>query len=85
MSSTKMRRYISVFAKSDDRYLENLEFIEPPSTELLRMILDVPEEQNPMYDEYPINATVARKLAPLIHGTFNLASYDYFLSCDTLG
>lgn len=83
MKPGTVHRYISVFSKTSESHVDDLDFVEQPSIEFLQAIFLV-DADNPMYDEYPIDVVTATKLAPLVQKDFDFERFDYFLSCDSL-
>lgn len=81
MSDAKVYRYISVFEKAGDAYVMDIPFVSQPTLQLLRELFSSGAD-DPMYDEYPIDAQIAKRLAPFIRKPLDLERFEYFLSCD---
>jgi hypothetical protein len=81
MSDAKVYRYISVFQKTGEAHVKDLPFARQPTLELLRDIFSISSD-DPMYDEYAIDAQIAKRLAPFFQEPLDLERFEYFLSCD---
>ena len=81
MSDEKVYRYISVFEKAGEAHVKDLPFVNQPTLQMLHGIFAAADD-DPMYDEYPIDARIALRLAPLVQEPFDLERFEYFLSCD---
>ena len=78
---TNVRRYISVFRRTDDFLQCEIDFVIQPAINVLQDIFGV-QNQNQMYDEFPIDEIVAKPLARFTDCNFNFDKYCYFLSCE---
>ncbi|WP_144153247.1 hypothetical protein [Paraburkholderia sp. BCC1885] len=81
MSEEMVYRYISVFEKDGDAHVRDISFSSAPTLQLLQKIF-LDGADDPMYDEYAIDAHKAFQLAPFIKEEFDLKRFEYFLSCD---
>ena len=80
----QLKRYISIFDKNNESHIGNLQFTSNVSTETLRDIFGIKDPDNNLYDEYPIDETMVKKINPLITEDLDLTQNYYFLSCDKL-
>lgn len=83
MSHESVRRYISVFSKTDENHVRDLQFVQQPTLKVLRAVFSTGAD-DPMYDEYPIDARIADQLKSFIRDAFDFEHFEYFLSCDSL-
>ncbi|MCA8277781.1 hypothetical protein LGN17_35440 [Burkholderia sp. AU30280] len=81
MSEEKVYRYISVFEKNGNAHVMDIAFSSMPDLQLLQKIF-LDGADDPMYDEYAIDAYKALQLEPFVKLEFDLKRFEYFLSCD---
>lgn len=62
--------------------MRDILFSSAPSLDLLQKIF-LGGADDPMYDEYAIDANKAFQLAPFVKEAFDLKRFEYFLSCDS--
>ncbi|WP_156443178.1 hypothetical protein [Burkholderia sp. RF4-BP95] len=82
MSEENVYRYISVFEKDGDAHVRDISFSSAPTLNLLQKIF-LDGADDPMCDEYAIDANKALQLAPFVKEEFDLKRFEYFLSCDS--
>ncbi|MDD2115836.1 hypothetical protein NP554_28990 [Pseudomonas asiatica] len=78
----KVKYSISVFDKYSEKYIGEFEFINHIEVNELRSILRIGEDQDQLYDEYPIDLQAAKKIEKMTNGSFDLSKFEYFLSCE---
>ena len=80
LEEVPVHRYISVFDRSDEHYVGDIEFKIQPKLTFLQELFVISRD-SPMYDEYPIDPQIADRLAVLINDRFDLERFEYYLSC----
>ncbi|NIF40282.1 hypothetical protein F3J14_05045 [Burkholderia sp. Tr-862] len=83
MSNERVLRYISVFERAGDAHVRDIHFSSQPLLHELQSIFSVGAD-DPMYDEYPIDATIASRLTSVVRERFDFERFEYFLSCDVV-
>lgn len=61
MSGANVSPYIAVFEKQGEAHLRDLPFVHLPTFQMLRKIFSS-DADDPMYDEYQIDARIANRL-----------------------
>ena len=83
MKPIKVRRFILIFEKFSEKFVEEVDF--PADIELLTLqkIFGIPPV-NPMFDVYEINAENVEEFSKIFYYEFDFSNFEYAIASEAL-